>query len=54
MPDICIAYKLHQECGKLINLYDWLQAFLSIVNPKELDEEEDMTKIIVDPKLQYP
>ena len=24
-PDICIAYKLHLECGRLINLYDWLQ-----------------------------
>lgn len=25
MPDICILYQLHLECGKLINLYDWLQ-----------------------------
>ena len=25
MPDICIVYKLHLECGQLINLYDWLQ-----------------------------
>lgn len=24
-PDICIAYKLHLECGRLINLYDWLE-----------------------------
>merc|ERR1719376_1135083 len=23
-PDICIGYKLHLECQKLINLYDWL------------------------------
>lgn len=29
MPDICIAYKLHLECGRLINLYDWLQASCS-------------------------
>lgn len=24
-PDICIAYKLHLECGRLINLCDWLE-----------------------------
>ena len=24
-PDICIAYKLHLECGRLINLADWLE-----------------------------
>lgn len=28
-PDICIAYKLHLECGRLINLYDWLEVSLS-------------------------
>ncbi|PNF31504.1 Origin recognition complex subunit 3 [Cryptotermes secundus] len=40
MPDICIVYKLHLECGRLINMYDWLQAFLAIVNPSELGEEQ--------------
>uniref|UniRef100_T1HZ16 Origin recognition complex subunit 3 n=1 Tax=Rhodnius prolixus TaxID=13249 RepID=T1HZ16_RHOPR len=34
MPDICIAYKLHLESGCLINMYDWLQSFNLIVNPK--------------------
>lgn len=24
-PDICIAHKLHLECGRLINLFDWLE-----------------------------
>lgn len=51
MPDICIAYKLHLECGKMINLYDWLQAFLSIVDPTEVEEE---SKRVVNPELQYP
>ena len=27
MPDLCIAYKLHAECGRLINLYDWMVSF---------------------------
>ncbi|XP_060518938.1 origin recognition complex subunit 3 [Cylas formicarius] len=52
MPDICIAYKLHLECGKIINLYDWLQAFLSILDPIENDEEEEGLEKVVDPSLQ--
>lgn len=52
MPDICIAFKLHLECGKLINLYDWLQAYLSIVDPTEIEDEDD--KRVVNPRLQYP
>lgn len=31
MPDSSIVYKLYLECGRLINLYDWLQSFVSIV-----------------------
>lgn len=31
-PDVSIAYKLHNECGRIINLYDWLEAFHTIVN----------------------
>uniref|UniRef100_A0A3Q0T8K2 Origin recognition complex subunit 3 n=1 Tax=Amphilophus citrinellus TaxID=61819 RepID=A0A3Q0T8K2_AMPCI len=34
-PDICIAYKLHLECGRLINLYDWLEAFTTVVSAGE-------------------
>ncbi|XP_053143267.1 origin recognition complex subunit 3 isoform X2 [Hemicordylus capensis] len=30
-PDICIAYKLHLECGRLINLVDWLEAFSTVI-----------------------
>ncbi|KAL3882398.1 hypothetical protein ACJMK2_028742 [Sinanodonta woodiana] len=32
MPDICIVYKLHLECGMFINLYDWLQAFITVIS----------------------
>lgn len=32
-PDICIAYKLHLECGRLINLYDWLE----VSRPTDVD-----------------
>lgn len=35
LPDISIVYKLHLECGSLINLFDWLQAFRSIVDYSE-------------------
>jgi origin recognition complex subunit 3 len=51
MPDISIAYKLHLECGKMINLYDWLQSFLSIVDPQDIDDD---SKPKVKPQLQYP
>ncbi|XP_048769163.2 uncharacterized protein LOC125675482 [Ostrea edulis] len=40
MPDICIAYKLHLECTQLINLYDWLQAFVTVVTSEEESSEE--------------
>nr|CAH7723359.1 unnamed protein product [Callosobruchus chinensis] len=49
MPDICIAYKLHLECGKMINLYDWLQAFLSIIDHSDCDDE---SRRYVKPELQ--
>ncbi|XP_045195815.2 origin recognition complex subunit 3-like [Mercenaria mercenaria] len=37
MPDTCIIYKLHLECGQLINLYDWMQAYLTVVQPEDED-----------------
>ncbi|CAH0727822.1 unnamed protein product, partial [Brenthis ino] len=39
LPDVCIAYKLHRECGKHINLYDWLQAFAAVLRPDQEDED---------------
>ncbi|XP_069462488.1 origin recognition complex subunit 3 isoform X2 [Ambystoma mexicanum] len=39
-PDICIAYKLHLECGRLINLYDWLEAFATVVCAADGKEHE--------------
>ncbi|KAL1512990.1 hypothetical protein ABEB36_002482 [Hypothenemus hampei] len=52
MPDICIAYKLHLEWGKMINLYDWLLAFLCVVDPKEDDTLDEKSKKVVVPELQ--
>ncbi|KAK2584685.1 hypothetical protein KPH14_007025 [Odynerus spinipes] len=40
LPDLSIIYKLHLESRKLINMYDWLQAFSTIVDPAEDTEEE--------------
>ncbi|XP_029316680.1 origin recognition complex subunit 3 isoform X2 [Cottoperca gobio] len=34
-PDICIVYKLHLECGRLINLFDWLEAYATVVSAAE-------------------
>ncbi|NXG41964.1 ORC3 protein, partial [Psilopogon haemacephalus] len=34
-PDICIVYRLHLECGRLINLVDWLEAFSTVLMATE-------------------
>ena len=31
LPDLSIVYKIHLECGKMINLYDWLQVVIWIL-----------------------
>ncbi|XP_032876738.1 origin recognition complex subunit 3 isoform X3 [Amblyraja radiata] len=41
-PDICIIYKLHLECGRLINLYDWLQAFATVVCAAEGKDPDEI------------
>lgn len=56
MPDVSIIYKLHLECGKMINMFDWLQSFKIIVDERavdmEEDEEEEDDDGTVDPKIQ--
>ncbi|CAH1168017.1 unnamed protein product [Phyllotreta striolata] len=49
MPDVCVAYKLHLEYGKMINLYDWLQSFVSIVDAEVYMGDEQM---VVRPEMQ--
>ena len=41
LPDICIAYKLHLECPKLINLFDWLVCWNTIVTGNSDSETPD-------------
>ena len=36
-----MAYKLHGECGRLINLYDWMQSWISIVAKDRGDDEDE-------------
>ncbi|CAH0749701.1 unnamed protein product [Diatraea saccharalis] len=43
LPDVSVAYKLHRECGKHINLYDWLQAFASVLKPDDDQRDHDST-----------
>ena len=40
-PDICIGYKLHLECQKLINLYDWLLCWNTISSGAGEDQQAD-------------
>jgi origin recognition complex subunit 3 len=53
MPDLSIAYKLHLECGRMINLFDWLQAFKTVISTKDAGDEADDFDFI-DPRIQYP
>jgi origin recognition complex subunit 3 len=50
LPDISIVYKLHLECGKFINLYDWLLAFKTVVEAN--DDAEDLDEDYIDPQVQ--
>lgn len=52
MPDICIVYKLHLECGTLVNLYDWLQAFVVVISSKGTDFKKP-TKASKTPSLEH-
>jgi len=48
LPDLAITYKLHLECGRYINLVDWFQCWLSIVEKRDCEEDEASP---VDPRL---
>lgn len=40
LPDLSIVYKLHLESGQQINLFDWMQAFRSVVAPMRDDGDD--------------
>jgi len=42
LPDLSIAYKLHLECPRLINIFDWLSCWHSIVTS---GQEGGITKL---------
>ncbi|KAH8271511.1 hypothetical protein KR018_002251, partial [Drosophila ironensis] len=52
LPDLSVAYKLHLECGRMINLFDWLQAFRSVLNGGGDDEAEEAAQEQIDPQIQ--
>uniref|UniRef100_A0A673H1B5 Origin recognition complex subunit 3 n=1 Tax=Sinocyclocheilus rhinocerous TaxID=307959 RepID=A0A673H1B5_9TELE len=43
-PDLCIVFKLHLECGRLINLYDWLEAYVTVMSAAE-DQDTDSEEL---------
>lgn len=51
LPDLSIVYKLHLESGHMINLFDWMQAFRSIVDFDAGSDDEDAE---ISPQIQYP
>ncbi|XP_027407228.1 origin recognition complex subunit 3 isoform X4 [Bos indicus] len=53
-PDICIAYKLHLECSRLINLVDWSEAFATVVTAAEKMDANSVTSEERNEIIQYP
>lgn len=49
LPDVCILYQLHLECGRWINLYDWYMAFYSVVVVAD-DDTSNVAEDDGDPK----
>lgn len=52
MPDLSIVYKLHLECGRMINLFDWLQAFRSVLRGADDKDEQEINQGQIDPQIQ--
>lgn len=52
MPDVSIVYKLHLECGKMINMFDWLQSFKIVVDERVMEDDDEEDDGTVDPKIQ--
>ncbi|PWN50327.1 hypothetical protein IE53DRAFT_101491 [Violaceomyces palustris] len=36
LPDVCRLYRLYRDCGKLINLADWFDAFVASLQSEEV------------------
>ncbi|KAH0521707.1 Origin recognition complex subunit 3 [Microtus ochrogaster] len=53
-PDICIAYKLHLECSRLINLVDWSEAFATVVTAAEKMDANSTSSEEMNEIIQYP
>uniref|UniRef100_A0A8C2HR76 Origin recognition complex subunit 3 n=1 Tax=Cyprinus carpio TaxID=7962 RepID=A0A8C2HR76_CYPCA len=53
-PDLCIVYKLHLECGRLINLYDWLEAYVTVMSAAEDQDTNSEECGKFDSLKQYP
>lgn len=52
MPDLSVVYKLHLECGRMINIFDWLQAFRSVLRAGDERDEMDPAQEQIDPQVQ--
>ncbi|EDV95488.1 origin recognition complex subunit 3 [Drosophila grimshawi] len=52
MPDLSVVYKLHLECGRMINLFDWLQAFRSVLRSADEQENAEVSQEHIDPQIQ--
>ena len=40
LPDTALAFKLHLESGAMINMYDWMQSFISVHENKKTTNQD--------------
>jgi len=45
LPDTSVAFKLHMECSTMINIYDWMQAFLSVHEGDDSKGEQHLKQL---------
>ena len=55
LPDVSIGYKLHLECPRLINVFDWLTCWHSILTQaaeEDISEQHQARFTVVIQELQ--
>eukprot|EP00730_Choanoeca_flexa_P005826 TRINITY_DN12029_c2_g1_i5.p1 TRINITY_DN12029_c2_g1~~TRINITY_DN12029_c2_g1_i5.p1 ORF type:complete len:752 (+),score=173.61 TRINITY_DN12029_c2_g1_i5:61-2316(+) len=53
LPDLSVAYHLHLEGGKYINLHDWLSAFAGIVTQPIADDDDDANDVSIEVQARF-
>lgn len=53
-PDICAAYRLYRDAGKLVNLCDWQGAFDAVIEVDASEETDEGVSLASSPTRKRP